>query len=200
MAESKTVFVVDDDRDFRDSMRWLLESAGYRVQVYAGGEEFLEQYAGECGCLLLDVRMIGMSGLVLQQELNSRGFRLPVIVITGHGDIAMAVQAMKNQALDFIEKPFDDEALLALVDTALAQARQRFSEQLRQREIKAGWDSLSKREREVADCVIKGLANREIAGQLGISIKTVEIHRSRAMAKMRAKNTADLVSLINGLD
>lgn len=195
----QTVYVVDDDRDFRDSLSWLLEGAGYRVVAYPSAEAFLEHYPGDAGCLLLDVRMTGMSGLALQQEMNRRGYCLPVIVITGHGDIPMAVQAMKNQALDFIEKPFDDEALLNLVENALQSAEQRFTRQSRQQIVSAAWQSLSKRERQVAELVIAGQANREIAKTLGISIKTVEIHRSRVMNKMQAKNLAELVSLAKEL-
>ena len=194
MTQKHTVFVVDDDRDFRESLSWMLEGAGHSVDAYASAESFLDHYKGGCGCLLLDVRMTGMSGLALQQTLNERGFTLPVIVITGHGDVAMAVQAMKNRALDFIEKPFDDEALLTLVDSALALAGQKHFAQTRKLEIQAAWQSLSKRERQVADLVVAGQANREIAQNLEISIKTVEIHRSRAMAKMQAKCLAELVS------
>lgn len=199
MVELKTVFVVDDDLDFRESLAWLLESAGYQVRVYGSAEEFLEGYGGEAGCLLLDVRMTGMSGLALQQALNEKGFTLPVIMITGHGDVAMAVQAMKNRAVDFIEKPFDDEALLLAVAGTLKEAEGRFKEQHLQRQVNDCWQSLSKRETQVAELVIAGLANREIAEQLGISIKTVEIHRSRVMNKMQAKNIAELVSLAGEL-
>lgn len=195
MSQDQIVFIVDDDEDFRDSLRWLLESAGYRVAAFSSGEDFLAHYAGESGCLLLDVRMTGMSGLELQQEMNHRDCHLPVLVITGHGDIAMAVQAMKNQALDFIEKPFSDEVLLRLVEKALTLAQQRFAEQTQRQSVRDGWASLSKRERQVADLVIQGCSNREVGQQLGISIKTVEIHRARVMTKMQAKNLAELVNL-----
>ncbi len=193
--EQPRVYIVDDDLDFRESLTWMLEGAGYSVVAYESAEAFLAAYQCEPGCLLLDVRMDGMSGLALQQEMNQRGYLLPVIVITGHGDVAMAVQAMKNRALDFIEKPFDDQALLAMIDAAQQQARENFSQQDQQQQVREDWQSLSKRERQVAELVIKGLTNREIAEGLEISIKTVEIHRSRVMKKMRARNLAELLSM-----
>jgi len=222
-----TVYVVDDDQDFRESLAWLLESAGHKAVCFASAEIFLaeldtlsldskaldpeaaepeaaEQNAAEqnaAACLLLDVRMTGMSGLALQQRLNERALQqlneraLPVIMMTGHGDIAMAVQAMKNQAVDFIEKPFDDEVLLALLDETLAKAKSQQRQQGQQLQLARRWQSLSKRERQVAELVVSGKVNRETAAELGISIKTVEIHRSRVMSKLQVKNVAELVSL-----
>ncbi|NIB44935.1 response regulator transcription factor [Pseudomaricurvus alkylphenolicus] len=191
-----SVFVVDDDQDFRESLQWLLEGAGYDVIIYESAEAFLEHYQQQPGCLLLDVRMSGMSGLALQQELKRREYVLPVIMITGHGDVPMAVQAMKNDAVDFIEKPFEDTQLLEVIDKTLAGTQQRFAEQNQQQEVLARWNSLSRRETDVARLVVSGSANREIADTLGISIKTVEIHRSRVMTKMEARRLAELVDQV----
>jgi len=211
-----TVYVVDDDQDFRESLAWLLEAAGHRAVCFASAEIFLAELdtlsldsmvldskaldpetteQNAAACLLLDVRMTGMSGLALQQRLNERALALPVIMMTGHGDIAMAVQAMKNQAVDFIEKPFDDEVLLALLDETLAKAKSQQRQQGKQLQLARRWQSLSKRERQVAELVVSGKVNREAAAELGISIKTVEIHRSRVMSKLQVKNVAELVSL-----
>lgn len=139
--------------------------------------------------------MDGMSGLALQQEMSKRGIKLPVIVITGHGDVGMAVQAMKNEAVDFLEKPFDDAVLLELVASTLRAAEDIFAAEEKRRDVAARWEALSKREHQVATLVVQGKANREIAEQLSISIKTVEIHRSRVMQKMQTKKVAELVSL-----
>lgn len=190
---AQTVFVVDDDKDFRESLSWLLEGAGHSICAYASAEAFLENYEGQAGCLLLDVRMTGMSGLSLQQHLKEQGFTIPTVVITGHADVAMAVQAMKIGALDFVEKPFDDEVLLGLVDTALARDRKNKCRSNKQRSARERWALLSKREGEVANLVAKGHANREIGELLDISIKTVEIHRSRVMKKMQVNNVVGLI-------
>lgn len=189
----QTVFLVDDDQDFRESLTWLLEGAGHVVRAFSNAEVFLLEYQGQPGCLLLDVRMTGMSGLALQQLMKERGFFLPTIIITGHADVAMAVQAMKNNAIDFLEKPFDDEVLLQLVVTALARDKKEQSQQNKERSVRERWALLSKREREVATLVAKGHANREIAELLEISIKTVEIHRSRVMKKMNVSNVVGLI-------
>lgn len=199
-SNAQIVFVVDDDKDFRESLLWLLEGAGYSCLGYGSAEEFLRQYQGQEGCLLLDVRMQGMSGLALQQELNRRKLALPVIMITGHGDVAMAVQAMKNNAADFIEKPFDDEVLLTLIAETLKKGEQEFSEKAQIQQVETCWQALSKRERQVAGLVVEGFSNREIAEKLDISIKTVEIHRSRVMSKMQAKKVTELVALAALLD
>lgn len=205
MSQAQTVFVVDDDNDFRESLTWLLEGGGHHVQGFDNAESFLQHYeqvAGDqlFGCLLLDVRMAGMSGLVLQQELNSRDSVLPVIMITGHGDVSIAVQAMKNHAVDFIEKPFSDTLLLKLVAETLGRSQLAFAKAEKFRLVKQCWQALSKREKKVAELVINGFINREIADTLGISIKTVEIHRSRVMTKMQAKHITDLLALKPYLD
>lgn len=199
-SNKQIVFVVDDDKDFRESLLWLLEGSGYSCLGYGSAEEFLREYQEQEGCLLLDVRMQGMSGLALQQELNRLKLVLPVIMITGHGDVAMAVQAMKNKAADFIEKPFDDEVLLNLIAETLKKGEQDFSEKAQLHQVETCWQALSKRERQVADLVVEGFSNREIAEKLAISIKTVEIHRSRVMSKMQAKKVTELVALTALLD
>jgi len=191
--QTETVFIVDDDDDFRDSMQWLLESDDLHVVSFNAAQQFLNNYDGEAGCMLLDVRMPEINGLALQQIMSERGINLPIIVISGHGDIPMAVSAMKNGALDFIEKPFDDEVLLRLVRQALDKARQQHGQQQETEETQARYDSLSRREKEVMALVVSGLANREIAEELGISPKTVEVHRSRVMSKMQADSLPNLV-------
>ncbi|WP_271274066.1 response regulator transcription factor [Aliamphritea hakodatensis] len=187
------VFIVDDDDDFRDSMQWLLESADLNVSSFASARDFLSNYKGEAGCMLLDVRMPEINGLALQQIMKERDIHLPIVVLSGHGDIPMAVTAMKNGALDFLEKPFDDEVLLPLVENALAHSTALFENQQQQQQIQDLHDSLSRREKQVMTLVVDGRANREIAEELGISPKTVEVHRSRVMSKMRAGSLPELV-------
>ncbi|MCV6613016.1 MAG: response regulator [Amphritea sp.] len=192
--DTGTVFIVDDDDDFRDSMQWLLESDDLPVQSFSSARDFLSQYKGEKGCMLLDVRMPEINGLALQQIMIERDIRLPIVVLSGHGDIPMAVTAMKNGAIDFLEKPFDDEVLIPLVQTALQKAEELFAGQEQLNQIRELYDSLSRREKEVMALVVTGKANREIAEDLGISPKTVEVHRSRVMSKMRAESLPELVN------
>ncbi|CCN83823.1 Transcriptional regulatory protein fixJ [Vibrio nigripulchritudo SFn27] len=188
-----TVFVVDDDTDFRDSLVFLLESAGYQVLGFSSAQALLDGYRGEAGCLLLDVRMPEINGLRLQQILAERKINLPTVIITGHGDIPMAVGAMKNGAMDFIEKPFEDDVILSRVEHALTQASRQLHAQEKFKQVLDCYEQLSRREREVMALVVDGLPNREVAQTLGISPKTVEIHRSRVMSKMQADNLANLV-------
>ncbi|MFC6672260.1 response regulator transcription factor [Marinobacterium aestuariivivens] len=194
-----TVFIVDDDDDFRDSMQWLLESDGLQVRGFASAERFLDQYDGQPGCMLLDVRMPTLSGLALQQILHERDICLPVIVISGHGDIPMAVTALKNGAMDFLEKPFDDDSLLHLVRQGLARADEQLQQGRALQRIRQRHSSLSRREKEVMALVVVGRPNREIAEELGISPKTVEVHRSRVMSKMQADSLPELVNMANRL-
>ncbi len=198
-SKNKTVFIIDDDADFRESVEWLLESTQYAIDSYASAQEFLDAYDHRPGCLLLDVRMPEINGLALQQIMRDQDIRLPVIILTGHGDVPMAVSAMKNGALDFLEKPFDDDVLLKLVDKAMTEAEERFSQMGEEQVLKEYYDTLSRREREVMELVVSGNSNREIAETLGISPKTVEVHRSRVMSKMRADNLAQLVQMNNRL-
>lgn len=190
----QVVYVVDDDEAFRDSLRWLLESSGYRVAAFPSAERFLAAYRpGEGACLLLDVRMPGLSGLELQAELNRRGDAIPVVFVTGHGDVPMAVEAVKKGAFDFIEKPFRDNRLLAIIEKAAALDAPARHQRTEQRLAAARLETLTEREREVIDRVAIGRRNKQIADELGISIKTVEAHRARAMEKMGATSIAEVV-------
>jgi FixJ family two-component response regulator len=188
------VYVIDDDDAMRDSLRWLLESAGFRVCSYCSAERFLSAYKpGYASCLVLDVRMPGLSGLELQRELNRRGAPLPIIFVTGHGDVPMAVDALKNGAFHFLEKPFKDEQLLALIEQAATQGNGALPDATQRRCTAARLATLTQREREVMDLVVQGRKNRQIAEDLGISVKTVEAHRARAMEKMDVSSVAELV-------
>ena len=172
------VYVVDDDDAVRDSLRLLLKSAGLACEVHSSAQEFLATYdAAQPGCLVLDVRMPGMSGLEMQQELNLRGATLPVIFITGHGDIPMAVEAMQHGAFDFLQKPFRDQELLDRVQRALVRDTENRVRLRHTDRIKERLATLSPREREVLDLVTQGKANKMVAGDLGVSQRTVEIQR-----------------------
>ncbi|MFP4602461.1 MAG: response regulator transcription factor [Halochromatium sp.] len=196
MSQDLTVFVVDDDQAMRGSLRWLIESVGMRVETFESAHAFLDAYyPGRAGCLLLDVRMPGMSGLELQEYLGRRAIRIPVIIITGHGDVAMAVKAMKAGAVDFIEKPFDDEQLLNSIRKALEYDERHRALQARKAEIAACLAELTPREHEVMAMVTDGKSNKEIAAALNVSAKTVEVHRARVMDKMRADSLAELVRM-----
>lgn len=191
-----TVFVVDDDQAMRNSLKWLISSVGMRVECFGSADEFLaSHHAGGAGCLLLDVRMPGMSGLELQEVLVDRGITLPVIIITGHGDVPMAVRAMKAGAVEFIEKPFNDELLLDAIRRALALDEKQRDLQQERAGVTERLAELTPREREVMEMVTEGMSNKEIAGQLGVSAKTVEAHRARVMEKMRAGSLAELVRM-----
>ena len=190
------VFVVDDDEAMRNSLRWLIESVGHTVETYASAQAFLDNhYPGRSGCLLLDVRMPGITGLELQSQLESHDIRLPVIILTGHGDVGMAVKAMKAGALDFIEKPFDDELLLAAIERALTEDVEKREERASKAEILARMGQLTKREHQVMDMVTSGKSNKEIAAELNVSAKTVEAHRAHVMEKMQAGSLAELVRM-----
>jgi two-component system response regulator TtrR len=190
------IYVVDDDEAFRDSLRWLLESAGYRVATYATAEHFLAIFDAAAGaCVVLDVRMPGMSGLELQEEMLRRGHVLPIIFVTGHGDVPMAVNAVKKGAVDFIEKPFNDMDFLALVEKTIRLNGTVLRDRTRQLSAAARLTALTQREREVMERVVAGKPNKVIADELTISIKTVESHRARVMEKTGAKSVAELVQL-----
>lgn len=190
------VFVVDDDPAMRESLRWLIESIGLTVQTHATAKAFLDSYDPvSIGCLVLDVRMPGLSGLDLQDELATYGSLLPIIMITGYAEVPMAVRAMKAGAIDFIEKPFSDQDLLDRVRFAIDLSRQLRAEKDEQAEIYSRVQRLTPREREVCDRVIAGMSNKVIAKELGLSTKTVEVHRARLMEKLQASTLADLVRL-----
>lgn len=195
-TKSATVFVVDDDPSMRDSMRWLIESVGLKVEAFANADAFMEQFAGEVpGCLVLDVRMPGTSGMELLDTLKHRGVQLPIIMISGHGDVPMAVQALKRGAMDFLEKPFRDQELLEQIAKAIEvdQARRSKAESIAG--IRSRLEKLTPREREVMELVVAGYANKQVAAKLGLSEKTIEVHRSRVMGKMRAKTLPCLVKM-----
>jgi two-component system response regulator FixJ len=194
---SATVYVVDDDEAVRDSIQLLLQSVDYAVETFDSPLTFLKAApAIQSGCLVLDVRMPAMSGLELQQRLKQNGVPIPVIFITGHGDVPMAVQAMQAGAFDFLQKPFRDQDLLDRIGEALAWDRNRSRGGRRQDGIRANLKLLSPREREVLDRVVQGQANKVIAADLELSQRTVEIHRARVMEKMQADSLADLVRMM----
>ena len=195
MPTERWVHVIDDDEAARDSLAFLFDSAGMPVRTYESAVLFLEAVAeGFDGCVVTDVRMPDMSGLDLLRELVSRGVGTPVVVITGHGDVPLAVEAMKAGAFDFLEKPFDDERLLALVGRALERSPdQPMSEE--QIAVRARLARLSQRERQVLKGLVEGQLNKTIAWELGISVRTVEVYRAKLMAKMEAPAFADLVRM-----
>ena len=198
---SHTVYVVDDDEAVRDAMSMLLNAAGITARSFSGGQEFLESYSvGDVGCLVLDMRMPGMSGFEVLDRLQEMQAPIPVIFVTGHGDIPMAVEAMRRGAVNFIRKPFGDEELLACVDEALDEDRLRRQHHQSLAKVRALVESLTPREKEVFERVAAGQANKVIAIELGISERTVEIHRSQVMHKTKSRSLAELVRLNIGLE
>ncbi len=199
--QEPTVYIVDDDAAVRESLRWLISSVNLRVLVFPGAESFLDAYEpGSMGCLVTDVRMPGMSGLELQRVLARRSILLPVIIITGHGDVEMAVRAMKTGAFDFIEKPFKDQELLDFVQNAVQENIRVLGERAQQDRIMGRMERLTPRERQVLGMIVAGEANKGIAFHLGISGKTVEVHRARVMDKMQAKSLAELMKMVMVLE
>lgn len=195
-ATTPTVFIVDDDPAIRIAMQALMESVNLAHEIFSSGDEFLEQAdATRAGCLVLDIRMPGLGGLELQQELLDSGNTLPIIFITGHGDVPMAVDAMQKGAVDFIQKPFRDQDLLDRVSEAIKTDEERREARQRHAEVAKRVDRLTKREKEVFDLVVTGKPNKIIAYDLGVSQRTVEIHRARVMEKMQARSLADLVKM-----
>ena len=191
------VYVVDDDDAVRDSLQWLLEASRYRVIGFDSAEKFLADHdPAAIAVAIVDVRMPGMSGLELQDELIARGVPYPIIFITGHGDVPMAVSTMKKGAVDFIEKPFDQDALKTLVERMLGEARARASETERRRISEALVAKLTPREQQVLERIVAGRLNKQIADDLGISIKTVEAHRANIMDKLNANTVADLMRTV----
>lgn len=196
-SERGTVYVIDDDEAMRDSLQWLLESGGLQVATFPSAEKFLAACRpGLAGCLILDVRMPGMSGLELHDKLAELQCTLPVIFVTGHGDVPMAVSAIKKGAVEFIEKPFNDDELLELVEKSLQLDARRRRQAGELDSIRTRLAELTPREREGMDKVIAGKLNKIIADELGISIKTVEVHRARIMEKMDTSPVAELVRLV----
>ena len=194
-----TVYVVDDDEAVRDSLQWLLEGKDYRVRCFDSAESFLSRYdPREVACLIIDIRMGGMTGLELQDRLIERHSPLPIVFITGHGDVPMAVNTMKKGALDFIQKPFKEEELLGLVDRMQDTAREAFAghQQAASRDALLG--KLTSREAQVLERIVAGRLNKQVADDLGISIKTVEAHRANIMEKLNANTVTDLLKIALG--
>ncbi len=194
-----TVYVVDDDEAVRDSLQWLLEGKDYRVRCFESAESFLSRYdAREVACLIVDIRMGGMTGLDLQNRLIERQSPLPIVFITGHGDVPMAVDTMKKGAMDFIQKPFKEEALVSLVERMLDMAKTTFAEHQHSASRDALLGKLTSREAQVLERIVAGRLNKQIADDLAISIKTVEAHRANIMEKLGANTVADLLKIALG--
>jgi FixJ family two-component response regulator len=196
---TEVVYVVDDDEAVRDSLTWLLESNGYLVRCHASAERFLQSLQSTdkstISCVILDVRMPGMSGLELQERLISENLPMPISFITGHGDVSMAVTTMKKGAVDFIEKPFKENELCALVEKMLTKARADYSQASQRKTTQGLLGKLTGRERQVLERIVAGRLNKQIADDLGISIKTVEAHRANIMEKLNVNTVADLLRL-----
>jgi len=194
--ELQTVYIVDDDQAIRHAMELLMRSVGLDYEIFHSADDFLASHSDErAGCLVLDIRMPGLGGLELQEKLNEMGSTLPIIFITGHGDVPMAVEAMQKGAVDFIQKPFRDQELLDRIGEALKTDQERRSARSQKAEVAGRIDKLTNREREVMDLVVTGKPNKVIAYELGVSQRTVEIHRARVMEKMQARSLADLVRM-----
>jgi len=195
--QQQTIYVVDDDEAMRDSMTWLLEGEGHKVACYDSAASFLAARNDRMrGCIVLDVRMPEMSGLELHERLETLGSQLPIIFVTGHGDVPMAVGALQRGACDFIEKPFNNEDLLTRIQRALELDNQRSARQQRDSAISNRLEKLTQREREVMQLVVTGKLNKQIADSLDISMKTVEAHRARVMEKMGVRTLAELVKAV----
>jgi two-component system response regulator FixJ len=196
MGGSELVHIIDDDDALRDSLSFLLSSVGIKTKSYETATGYSnDPERGACGCILTDVRMPGMSGIDLLRKLKSDGITVPVIVMTGHGDVPLAVEAMKLGALDFVEKPFNDDALIASVRSALGEAKRHSVHEEERKEIDARLAQLTARERQVLDGLVAGQPNKVIAYELGISPRTVEIYRANVMTKMQANSLSELVRM-----
>jgi FixJ family two-component response regulator len=194
---SRMTFIVDDDPSVRKGLERLIKSAGYKVETFASAEEFLERkpYRGGPSCLVLDVSMPGLSGIDLQKELTRKGMSLPIIFITGHGNIPMSVKAMKNGAVDFLPKPFNDKELLSAIDRAIDKDTEKLKKHSEKAKIRRRINTLTPREYDVLRWVITGMLNKQIAAKLRVTEKTVKVHRGRVMQKMRVLSVAELVRL-----
>ncbi|AVO58339.1 MULTISPECIES: response regulator transcription factor [Pseudomonas] len=195
-AAQQLVYVVDDDPGMLDSTVWLLESVGLKAVPFTSGREFLEHCDPSLdACVLLDVRMPGMGGLNVQEELRQRDIHLPLIFVSGHADVPIVVRAFKAGAVDFIEKPYNEQLLLDSVQQALSRADDRHSRNAGQARVEARLESLTPRERDVLLPLVQGYSNREIAEQLGVSVKTIDLYRSRVMKRMQAEHLPELVGM-----
>ncbi len=201
MSNETTVFVVDDDQEVRDALQLLMESVGLVVETYPSAADFLQHFdPARAGCIILDVRMPGLSGLDLQERLAKRRLHPPIIIITGHGDVPMAVRAVQAGAVDFIEKPFNDQALLDAVHRAIERDAQQRGEASRLADIQERYAKLTPREKEVLELVVAGKRNKVIAVELQVSQSTVEAHRSKVMEKMEAATLSDLMRMMLSLE
>jgi FixJ family two-component response regulator len=200
MSSASVVFVVDDDRSVRSSLKFLLSSVGLQVESFESAETFLQRKPPDTpSCLVLDVRLRGLSGLDFQRELVARNIRIPIVFVTGHGDIPMSVRAMKAGAIEFLTKPYRDQDLLDAVRIALERDGARREQEKDLTDLQRRFDSLTPREQQVISMVVSGMLNKQIAGELGTAENTVKVHRSRAMEKMNAQSFADLVRMIEKL-
>jgi RNA polymerase sigma factor (sigma-70 family) len=197
VSDVPTVFVVDDDAAVRDALRWLVEPLGLPVEVFPGASAFLAAYdPSRPGCLVLDVRMPGMSGPELQTELAKRGSRLPIIMVTAHGTVPLAVRAVQAGALDVIEKPYDPRQLLERIHQAIAADRRALQESAEREEVEKSLAQLTKREREILQALLAGKGNKGIAAEFSISPRTVEVHRAHILLKLRAKSLLSVAQLL----
>ena len=197
MSGKPEIHVVDDDEAIRDSLVWLLDGERYSVRTYSTGEDFFARHELlSPACVILDIRMPGMSGIEVHEQLTRNAVRTPVVFVTGHGDVPMAVEAIKRGAFDFIEKPFNEQKLTSIIERALELDTRNAGQVAAQSEVAVRLAKLSPREREVLDLVIKGKMNKTIADVMNISIKTVEAHRSKVMEKMCARSLAELVQAV----
>jgi RNA polymerase sigma factor (sigma-70 family) len=200
MTSDAVIFVVDDDPSVRSSLKFLISTVGLQVESFESAETFLRnKLPDRLSCLVLDVRLRGLSGLDFQRELTARNIHIPIVFITGHGDIPMSVRAMKGGAVEFLTKPFRDQDLLDAIRIALERDRARRDLEKDVSELKQRFESLTPREREVISMVVLGMLNKQIAAELGTAENTVKVHRSRAMEKMHAQSLADLVRMIEKL-
>jgi RNA polymerase sigma factor (sigma-70 family) len=201
MTQAPVIFVVDDDPSVRSSLKFLMSSVGLQVESFDSADALLQRKLPDApSCLVLDVRLRGLSGLDFQRELAARNCHMPIIFITGHGDIPMSVRAMKAGAVDFLTKPFRDQDLLDAVRLALEKDRERRERKKEISDLKERFDSLTPREQKVISMVVSGMLNKQIADQLGTAENTVKVHRSRAMEKMHAQSVAELVKMIDKLE
>ncbi|MET0105503.1 MAG: response regulator transcription factor [Sedimenticola sp.] len=201
MSSEMTVFIVDDDQEVRDALQLLMESVGLNVETFGSAQEYLDQFdPGRPGCLVLDIRMPGMSGLDLQARLAAENIHPPIVIITGHGDVPMAVRAVQAGAVDFVQKPFNDQQLLDSVHRAIEQDAVQRGEVSKLLEIRDRLDKLTPREREVMELVIAGKRNKVIAADLSISQSTVEAHRAKVMEKMEADTLSSLMRMMLTLE
>jgi RNA polymerase sigma factor (sigma-70 family) len=198
MDTDTPIYLIDDDARIRESIRMLLKSVGLSLQTYGSAQEFLDVHDSnqDGGVLILDIRMPGMSGLELQQRLRERGDNMAVIMLSGHGDVPMAVRALQAGALDFLEKPFNDQVLLDRIQQGAQEVKRRGQVQAAQSELRQRMEELTPREREVMELLVSGLPNKDIATKLNISRKTLDIHRSKVLQKMQAETIADLVRMV----